>query len=468
MIPQKKQMQANVYEPTPKQELLLAAGWSEVMFGGGRGGGKTFGMGLKMLQHATMYGENARMLFLRRSYPELQQCIDDYKKLFRGIAEWKAGIKTFQFNNGAYCTFKYLDGDSASDLQGTQWTIIFCDEVGNYKSFDDVKILRACLRSAAGVPTQMILSCNPGGVMHNVLKAEYVDPAPPQTPIPFAWDKNGVPVKYKIFIPSTLSDNPHLLENDPYYIENLKQVGSPELVKMWVDGSWDVISGGAFDKLWDKNIHVMKRFRIPDNWKVVECYDEGQSAPWCCVWFAISDGSDYYLPNGESRPTIKGDVFAISEIYGWNGKPNEGTNESTRSKAAKILAKEEILGYKISRKVADSAMFSTKHNSVADEFLSYGVSFQRCDKSPGSRVIAANIFRNYLIGSIERKDNPGIFFFDNCINCIRTIPTLPRSKDNPDDVQTLHVEDHAYDCLCYNFLALDKETKVQTGKASFF
>ena len=132
-------------------------------------------------------------------------------------------------------------------------------------------------------------------------------------------------------------------------------------------------------------------------------------------------------------------------------------------KAEQIEIKEAGLGCEISQRIADSAIFSSKTRSTADDFSDSGIDFDPCNKAPGTRIIAANLFRNMLFGALERLEKPGIFFFSTCIHCIRTIPTLPRDKKNPDDVDS-RAEDHCYDTVCY-FLLSDYDAVVQVRTA---
>lgn len=451
------------FYPTPIQEMALSCTCETILFGGARGGGKSHFCRFKILQHAQWYGKNARMIFMRRSLKELEQFVDYCKEMFNGIAVWKEQKKRFEFINGATCTFNYLEGESVHNYQGQEFTLVILDEVGQFDSYDDIKLLKGCLRSAAGVPCQLVMTCNPGGRLHNVLKAEFIDPAPKgMTPIPDLDPFTQQPLgTYRIYIPALLSDNPHLLKNDPTYLQRLKQVGSPEMVRAWIKGDWDVIAGGAFDKLFDRDIHVVRPFAIPSSWRIVECYDDGLTKPAAAVWFAISDGSDYYLPNGEARSSIRGDIFVVAELYFWTGKPNEGSADSIPVKAEKIKSKEISLGYEISQRIADSAIFSSKTTSYADTFAENGVYFDRCNKAPGTRILAANLFRTRLQNTLERYEDPGIFFFSTCTNCIRTIPTLPRDKKDPDDIDS-GAEDHLYDCICYLLLS-DCDAEVQIG-----
>ncbi len=443
-MPAKSQTKPNErhYYPTPKQEIALGCPCKTIFFGGARGGGKSHCCRFLIMKHAEMYKEDARMIFMRRSLKELEQFIDKCKIMFAGLAEWKEQKKRFEFKNSAVCEFNYLEGESVHNYQGAEFTLIILDEVGQFDDYGDVKMLKGCLRSSAGVPCQLFMTGNPGGRLHNILKAEFIDPAP-QGMVPIMdTDETGRPLgTYRVYIPSTLFENPYLFENDPEYISNLLQVGSPEMVRAWIKGDWNIISGGAFDKLFDRNIHIIKPFRIPRNWRVVSVYDDGLSKPYALTIFAISDGSDYYLPNGERRATIRGDIFVIAELYGWKNKPNKGTHESTAAKAERIKNKEAALGYVISEHIADSAIFSQNGNSIADEFETNGVFFTPCNKSPGSRLIAANLFRNRLMGALNRIETPGIFWFNTCIHNIRTIPTLPRDKNSMDDVDS-DAEDH--------------------------
>lgn len=458
----KDQDNARHYYPTKKQEIALACPCKTIFFGGSRGGGKSHCCRFKIMQHAQLYGKNARMIFMRRSLKELEQFIDKCKVMFKGIAVFKEQKKRFEFNNGAICDFNYLEGESVHNYQGAEFTLIILDEVGQFDSYDDVRMLRACLRSAAGVPCQLFMTGNPGGRLHNVLKAEFIDPEPDGMKPIMDTDPSGNPLgTYRIYIPSTLMENPYLFENDPDYISNLLQSGSPELVRAWIKGDWDIISGGAFDKLFDRDIHVIKPFRIPESWRIIECYDDGLTKPAAALWFAVSDGSEYILPNGERRNTVRGDVFVIAELYFWTGKPNEGTGESTPEKAEKLLRKESALRYDISQRIADSAIFSSRVHSIADDFADNGVYFTPCKKGPGTRILAANLFRNLLMGSLIRREKPGIFFFSTCLNTIRTIPTLPRDKHFTDDIDSKS-EDHLYDCISY-FILSDYDTDIQIG-----
>ena len=126
----------------------------------------------------------------------------------------------------------------------------------------------------------------------------------------------------RVFIPSRLSDNPMLLENDPGYIANrLKASGTPQLVRAWLEGDWNVIEGAFFPEFSTAR-HVVAPFVIPDDWTALP-------APWTGARRRRSRSA-----GGRSRRTIssttagcipRGALVRYREWYGAiPGQPNVG------------------------------------------------------------------------------------------------------------------------------------------------
>lgn len=426
----------------------------------------TYGIGMLIAHRVQKYGKYLRALFLRRSNPELEDAIDQYQELFAPVASWVASRNTFHFHNGATLRMGFIDRvDDIKKYQGKQYALIAFDEVTNFSAFNIIERMRGSLRNARGIPTQMILSGNPGGPLHTRLKMDFIDPYPAGgVLIPDGFSKRMNRMTYRCFIPSRLSDNPYLA--DTGYEDELRKSGTPTQVRQWLDGVWDATENAAFADLFDASVHFMNPFVIPRSWKISKSYDYGSSAPWACVWFAVSDGSDYTLPNGQLRPTIKGDIFVIYELYGWNGRPNEGTKESIQSQAEKIKLVESSVfrGREMQISIADSAIFASLSNyCIADEFEQSGIAWQRCNKFPGSREHGFKLMRERLIASRERDNAPGIFWFRRCRNCIRTIPGLQMERDGTDKVMGgKGAEDHLYDAICY-FLLEQSSGEAESG-----
>ena len=95
-------------QPGP-QQALLACPIEDVFFGGGRGGGKTHGLLGDWLAHAGRYGKEARGVFLRRSYPEIEEVERQAGELFPLTgARLNVGKRTWMWDNGATLRMRYL------------------------------------------------------------------------------------------------------------------------------------------------------------------------------------------------------------------------------------------------------------------------------------------------------------------------------------------------------------------------
>jgi len=69
----------------------------------------------------------------------------------------------------------------------------------------------------------------------------------------------------RVYLHGTIYENKILLDADPDYLKNLEGITDENKRKAWLYGDWDITAGGALDDLWDRNIHVLKPFRIPQH-----------------------------------------------------------------------------------------------------------------------------------------------------------------------------------------------------------
>jgi hypothetical protein len=438
------------------QSLLISCHIQEIFYGGARGGGKTDGALGHWMYHSIEYGRNAIGLFVRRSMPELEDCIARARILFEDVAEWREQKKTLIFNNGAVLKFRFLEKDADADkYQGHNYSWICIEEAGNFPNCIPVDKLRATLRSAAGSLTWFILTGNPGGVGHNWLKARYIDPSPPLTPfIAETILPNGMTIKTKrIFIPSKLADNRILMENDPNYINNIAMAAASQkwLLDAWLDGNWNIVAGGMFDDLYDYRTHVLKPFELPASWEIYRSYDWGSAKPFSVGWYARTDGSQVRLATGELRAFVPNSLIRINEFYGWNGSPDQGLNMRESEIAEAIAEKEELCNYDVLGGPADPMIFnetqeeSEAHTkgSLANYHYEKNIIWTPADK--GLRVTGWKQCREMLAEARKPfPEAPCFYVFDTCQQWIRTVPTLPRSKANIDDIDT-KAEDHIAD-----------------------
>lgn len=443
------------------QTALLSCPAFEVFFGGARGGGKSDSVLGDWMKHATEFGEHARGIMVRREATQLEDIIARSQQLFTRLGwTWNGSTKTWRSAAGATLRFRHLwDEVAAESYQGHSYTRLYPEELTNWPSPGPLLRMSATLRSAHGVPVGIRATGNPGGPGHNWVKARYVDPAPPMTPI-----LDPITGQSRVFIPSRLADNPALTSADPTYSARLHTVGSAELVRAWLEGDWNVVAGGALDDIWtaaNAARIVLEPFAVPDSWRRLRSFDWGSSRPFSVGWWAVADGT---APQGV--PALpRGSLVRIAELYGWNGKPNEGSRRLASEIAREILAVEkEMGGPRVSPGPADSAIYATENGqNIADDMARLGVRWIEAEKGPGSRKAGLERVRRMLAAAAASpREEPGLFIFSTCRHAIRTLPTLPRDQKNMDDIDTA-AEDHVYDEVRYTCMSMGV-APVSAGK----
>jgi len=255
----------------------------------------------------------------------------------------------------------------------------------------------------------MRATTNPGGSGHAWVKKMFIDPARSNESFwathlesgetityPQGHSKAGQPLFKRRFIPASLFDNPYLSESGDY---EAMLLSLPEHQrKQLLEGNWDVNEGAAFPEF-DRKIHVVDSFEIPDSWARFRACDYGYGSYTGVLWFAVA--------------------------------PDE-----------------QLIVYR--------EMYVSRHNrgdtgpSLAEQMNHKGCRWRPSDRSRGSRVAGKNeIHRRLQVD--EFTDKPRLVFMNNCTNTIAQIPSIPLDKRNPEDVDT-HAEDHLYDALRYGIM----------------
>ena len=457
------------------QEDFVACNYTEALFDGTRGPGKTIALALSFLKQVGKgFGREYRGILFRRKYKELTYIRIEFdiifKKLYGNKVFFNRSLDTFFFPNGETLRLAYLmyDRDYQNFHGQGQYVWVGFDELTSWatsKIYD--MALSLCRTSNPKIKTMIRATTNSLGPGHHWVKDHFkIGSVPHGTPV----KKNFGEKSVVIF--GHITENPKLIQDKSYlrYLLSLVEK-DPNLAKSWLEGSWDIVAGGALSDLWRAEEQIIEPFKIPSNWKVYRCFDWGSARPYACLHIAVSDGTNYKNKEGKEVQTIKDDLFVISETYGFGGQANLGTKETPTQVRDNILKKEEFLKkqfevYKIRAGGADSQIYS--HDRGKDEKsiaeLMRPLEFLPANKSAGSRIKGLELIREKLKGSSKTREsnysfreNSGIFFFNTLSHTLRTLPTIPRDEKNPEDVDT-ESEDHIYDALRY-FLSLKTDKK---------
>src|SRR5690606_6151589 len=133
-----------------QRRLLTLPETADVFCGGGRGGGKSYGLALLALRHVEQYGARARILYIRRTYKGLADfelvTRDLFGTVYGTAARFNAAEHVWRFPNGAYLEMGQLEsaGDYAK-YQGRSFTLLLIDEAGQFPTPDMLDMLRSNL-----------------------------------------------------------------------------------------------------------------------------------------------------------------------------------------------------------------------------------------------------------------------------------------------------------------------------------
>jgi hypothetical protein len=437
-----KQLTAWSPQPGP-QKALIDCPLPEVFFGGARGGGKTDGVLGKYGIKAGKYGQYFNALFCRRELPMLDDAIERSKDIYGPIrAQFNEQKKEWRFPGGGRLRFRPLERvQDADKYQGQNVSDACIEEAGLYPDSKPIDRLQGVLRSAHGVPTQLILTGNPGGAGQSWIKQRYINPDPRGLKVQRRHLRNGGVHKY-VFIPSRIGDNRLLLANDPNYINRLHLVGSDQLVQAWLDGDWNAIEGAFFD-YWSKR-NIIDPIPIPKEWTRFRSGDWGFAKPFSIGWWAVVS-DDMLVRPGLTLP--RGCMVRYREWYGCkDDQPNVGIRLTAEEVGAGIKARQKEAEEDIPNGVMDPSAFAEDGGpSIAERMGGAGAWFSRADNK---RVAASgalggwDVMRHRIKG--ESEERPMVVCFSTCKDSIRTIPSLQHDPDRPEDLDT-EAEDHAAD-----------------------
>ena len=144
------------------------------LYGGSRGGGKSFVVRHKAIQLALLY-DGIQILIVRRTFPELEENhIKHFRGLLWGIAKYNTQKRVFIFPNGSSITFDYCKTEADLEhFQGREYEAIFIDEATHftfkmYMKLTEINRPSGLIKLKEGqkLPLPRIyLTANPGGKM---------------------------------------------------------------------------------------------------------------------------------------------------------------------------------------------------------------------------------------------------------------------------------------------------------------
>lgn len=332
---------SDVITPNPGPQWdFVTCPVTEIVFGGSRGPGKSFGLALKLAAYAEEWGPKCKAIIFRKTFQDLEDFNENkLKKILQPIGwVYTVGKRIWKHPNGATCKLAYLENKGDEDhYQGQEFTFIGWEEAGNWATSDQIDKIRACLRSAEGAKLFWVLTCNPAGEGHEWIKKLYklgnegvkagIDPTVP-------WFNEKTQTEC-VFIPGTMQDNPQLLLNDPNYKNRLRSVGAAHVVRAWIMGDWDTSPDGNIYKRawfkyydWDPYLAALPSVgnahrEAPEFFEIIQSWDTGQKTgekndySVCTTW-AIGQSQYFLLDMWRDKATMPVLARKVQQLaYQW-------------------------------------------------------------------------------------------------------------------------------------------------------
>lgn len=408
----------NIPPPNPRQAEFFLSREKFILYGGAKGGGKSWAIRWKQLLRRFNY-PNSKGLLLRRTFPELYRnhILEIQRELPKGSFKYNDQKHMFTFPNGS--TLELGSVQHQADIfnyQGAEYDDIGIDEAGQFteQMFQNLKTNLRSVRD--DMKLQMYLGSNPGGVGHGWLKRLFMDKN---------FEHEEDPNQYR-YIPAKAYDNLTLMEKQPDYIKELEAL-PPDLRRAYLEGDWDVFSGQVFSE-WRRDKHVINYYPEGfENAPKVMAFDYGYNDMGAAIFIAK-------LPDGH--------MFQYHEIYQNRKTPAEWAED--------IMMFTRI--YPINHYLLPHDCFSKQHgnDSIAEVFKRHGMSpIKKLDTlSRGARQNSLALFHMYL--SDAPDGYPYFQVLETCSNTIRSIPELVYETKGDElfgeDVDT-DGEDHLYDAI---------------------
>ncbi len=482
-----------VWQPLPgSQVIAMTAPCNHIVYEGTRGPGKTDTQLMRFRSRVGMgYGKFWRGIIFDRQYRNLDDLINKSSRWFNEFDDGATfsgagGGGRWRWPTGEELLFRHIKKPADYWLyHGHEYPSMGWNELTKYPTSELYDLMMSCNRSSfrpedypledgtllPPIPLEVFSTTNPFGPGHNWVKRRFIDVGKPGEVIktsinvfnPRTQEREDV-VKSQVRIFGSYKENIYL---SPEYVAELESIKDDNKRRAWLYGDWDVISGGAFDDLWNSDIHVVPRFKIPSGWYLDRSFDWGSTHPFWTGWWAMSNGEEVKLPNGKIFAPAPNSLILFNE---WYGTKEIGTNKGLLMGAADvatgILERERQLkesGWyrgKIYGGPADNQISNVnekKTETIEKLMADNGVIWTPSDKSQGSRKIGLQLFRDRLQAALDNDGTPAIYFMSHCDAAIGIIPVLPRDEDDPDDVDT-DAEDHPWDGTRYRVLAGAKRT----------
>lgn len=475
-----------IWKPHYKQErfLELPRACFEGFYGGAAGGGKSellvaIPIVKGFYKHPQFHG-----VIFRRTFPQLEESlIPRSRELYQSVGgKYDKSKHVWSFPSGATIRFSHLDSDDDARKHDTaEYQYVAFDELTHFTEFMYTYIAASRVRSTIPeIPAMVRSASNPGNIGHAWVRKRFVEDAPEGGKLLHDPRSNT----FRCFISAKLTDNPHLMNDDPNYINRLSLLPEAER-RAKVDGDWWTFMGQVFTEWRSQHFmgepehacHVCTPFVIPAWWPKILFLDWGYRHMMYAGWLALGPDKRVFLYREyaarKEKIAIWGSIIrklsAVDKnIVAFELDPSAWQERGQHQTIAQQIENE--VGMAPSR--ANNDRLGGKH--LLHEFLRWEEKTKRDLPSGGyddetaqriNRLYGVDAYYEYQRMFTEdppESNLPKFQVFNTCevfIDCIPTLVYDDSSKsmatDKVEDVKKMDGDD-PFDAIRYGLFAVDR------------
>lgn len=426
-------------DPHPRQREFLQAirQYRFVLFGGARGGGKSYigrwAIVILLLELTAKGLTHVRAGIFCNTYPELK-----IRQWDEAVWEFPAWLGRFNKSDMTF-TFKeaygghiisFLNLDKPEKYKSAQMAFVLFEEFTLCPN--PIAMLHVALGFLRwpGIDRPVFMATtNPDGPGHSQVKSLWITKEAFKQPECESLD----PEDFR-FVRSLPTDNPNLPSS--YIEKNLKAL-PPHLKKAWLEGSWDLFEGQRFQI--DRNVHVVTgaakaallHYFETSSVRVYRSLDYGFDNPYACTWYAV-------LP-GAVRP----------KVYMYREDSISGLRSRQQARRVLELTSADWELRNVSGNYLDTAAWKEEDEglSIADKLMQEGlVPLHQVLKDRATGWVALEdllAFERDEDGTVVQE--PLLKIFDNCVLGLQQTTDALWDAKKPGDI--LHPEGFRDDVL---------------------
>lgn len=211
---------------------------------------------------------------------------------------------------------------------------------------------------------------------------------------------------------------------------------------------------GLVYKDFQREVHVIEPFDIPESWTIYRGMDFGSTNPTCVLWIAVDGDANWFVVAEHYQTGETIDYHAgVINAHSLSARVTQTYGDPSGAQWITEFAQRGIYITPANKEVGTN--FNT--------WVRYGIEkvSERLKVIPGRRVVGSLVHRRPVL---SQSGLPSLFVFSNCTNLIHEFETYRWKEKSVTQAQDLNepdvpekANDHAMDALRYFAVSYQKE-----------